>query len=58
VHGDRPSVESDGPARGCGGYGQSRSVKVRVEKSFWMFPGSSVPQTDTGGWVEYTQARE
>ena len=23
-----------------------------------MFPQSPVPQTDTGGWVEYTKARE
>ena len=23
-----------------------------------MFPWSPVPQTDTGGWVEYTKARE
>jgi hypothetical protein len=23
-----------------------------------LFPQSPVPQTDTGGWVEYTKARE
>ena len=29
-----------------------------AEKSSQLFPQSPVPQTDTGGWVEYTKARE
>ena len=29
-----------------------------AEKSSRLFPQSPVPQTDTGGWVEYTKARE
>ncbi len=32
--------------------------KPHAKKTFQVFPGLSVPQTDTGGWVEYTQARE
>ena len=29
-----------------------------AEKSSLLFPQWPVPQTDTGGWVEYTKARE
>ena len=29
-----------------------------AKKSIMVFPRSPVPQTDTGGWVEYTKARE
>ena len=51
-------IESGGPARGRGGYGRSGFFKSKTEKSFAMFPRPPVPETDTGGWVEYTKARE
>ena len=35
-----------------------RIIGSRAEKSFQLFPQLPVPQTDTGGWVEYTKARE
>ena len=40
------------------GFGRSVSVGLCVEKSLQLFPRRPVPQTDTGGWVEYTKARE
>ena len=44
--------------QGRGGYGRSGFFKPKTEKSFAMFPRPPVPETDTGGWVEYTKARE
>ena len=38
--------------------GQGGSVKACIKKNNGVFPRLPVPQTDTGGWVEYTQARE
>ena len=35
-----------------------RITSSGAEKSSRLFPQSPVPQTDTGGWVEYTKARE
>jgi hypothetical protein len=49
------------PARkggGRGGLGRSGFFKTHTKKTFYVFPRLPVPQTDTGGWVEYTQARE
>jgi hypothetical protein len=45
---------------GRGGYGPGGSPARGPQKSFAIFPlpEPPVPQTDTGGWVEYTQARE
>ena len=41
-----------------GGATQIRSFDPTAEKSVWPFPWPPVPQTDTGGWVEYTKAKE
>ena len=43
---------------GRGGFGRTGSFKPHTEKTVQVFPRPPVPQTDTGGWVEYTQARE
>ena len=40
------------------GFGRSASSNVMPRKVSSPFPRSPVPQTDTGGWVEYTKARE
>ena len=37
---------------------RSASSNVMPRKVPGPFPRSPVPQTDTGGWVEYTKARE
>ncbi len=50
--------ESASPARGRGGFGRTGFFDLDTEKSGDVFPWAPVPQTDTGGWVEYTQARE
>jgi hypothetical protein len=47
-----------GAGRGRGGLGWSGSIKAGTEKNFRVFPRLPVPESDTGGWVEYTQARE
>jgi hypothetical protein len=38
--------------------GRNGSFKTNAKKSFQVFPRPPVPETDTGGWVEYTKARE
>ena len=40
------------------GFGRSVPLAVMPRKVSSPFPRSPVPQTDTGGWVEYTKARE
>ncbi len=39
-------------------FGPTGSLKPDTEKTRGVLPRAPVPQTDTGGWVEYTQARE
>jgi hypothetical protein len=39
-------------------FGQSASPDNLPRKVPCSFPQLPVPQTDTGGWVEYTKARE
>ena len=39
-----------------GGFVLTRSLESTVEKSLRPFIWPPVPQTDTGGWVEYTKA--
>ena len=56
--GEELAIESASPARGRGGFGRTGFFELDAEKSVFVFPGPPVPQTDTGGWVEYTQARE
>ena len=59
--GERLADESASPWRKLGdgeGFGPTGSFQPDTEKTRGVFPRAPVPQTDTGGWVEYTQARE
>jgi len=47
--GEQLVIDSASPARGRGGFGRTGLFEPSTEKRSEMFPGTPVPQTDTGG---------